>query len=189
MRLEDVPQVTIGQPVQISTAASTQPLTGRGAGRHVAGRQSRRTRCRSRSPSTIRRRSSSRKCWRRSRSSPRARRERNTTARARSAAAACAARAGRRTAKAARPSGLPIWRRREARQQSVQLGRAGTEQLVEVTQGLTALDKLIVAAARTCGRRAHSRHGRRSPPRRHIRRPSRVADDGCVSRTGNRITK
>jgi HlyD family secretion protein len=27
----------------------------------------------------------------------------------------------------------------------VQVGRAGTDQLVEVTQGLTALDKLIVA--------------------------------------------
>lgn len=32
-----------------------------------------------------------------------------------------------------------------ARRQAVQVGRAGTDQLVEVTQGLTALDKLIVA--------------------------------------------
>lgn len=31
-----------------------------------------------------------------------------------------------------------------ARRQAVQVGRAGTDQLVEVTQGLTALDKLIV---------------------------------------------
>lgn len=32
-----------------------------------------------------------------------------------------------------------------ARRQAVQLGRAGTDQLVDVTQGLTALDKLIVS--------------------------------------------
>jgi HlyD family secretion protein len=45
--------------------------------------------------------------------------------------------------------GAAVWvadaERGVARRQAVQLGRAGTDQLVEVTQGLTALDKLIVS--------------------------------------------
>jgi len=44
-------------------------------------------------------------------------------------------------------SGTDVWiadqQRGVARRQAVQLGQAGTEQLVEVTSGLTALDKLI----------------------------------------------
>jgi HlyD family secretion protein len=45
-------------------------------------------------------------------------------------------------------SGASVWvadmHHGVARLRAVQVGRAGTEQLVEVTQGLTALDKLIV---------------------------------------------
>jgi multidrug efflux pump subunit AcrA (membrane-fusion protein) len=47
------------------------------------------------------------------------------------------------------PEGSTVWvadlQSSRARQQSIQLGKAGTDQLVEVAQGLTATDKLIVS--------------------------------------------
>lgn len=142
VRLEDVPQVQIGQPVQITTAAAKQPLVGRVLA--------------ATSQADIQKNTLSVKV---SIDDPPLVIKPEMLAQVTFLAAETpdsksngeqdpirllVARELVETAE----DGAAVWVAEThsgvARRRMVQLGRAGTEQLVEVTQGLTALDKLIV---------------------------------------------
>jgi HlyD family secretion protein len=143
VRLEDVPQVEIGQPVQISTAASKEPLVG-----HVLAMTSQ---------ADIQKNTLQVKV---SIDNPTAVIRPEMLAQVTFVAPQ---RPGSKSEGEQDPlrllvpkelvesseGGSTIWvadaAQGVARRQAVQVGRAGTDQLVEVTQGLTALDKLIVA--------------------------------------------
>ncbi|MFN0018616.1 MAG: efflux RND transporter periplasmic adaptor subunit [Pirellulaceae bacterium] len=143
VRLEDVPQVQIGQPVQISTAAAKEPLVG-----HVLAMTSQ---------ADIQKNTLSVKVA--IDAPPMIIRPEMLV----QVIFLAPEKPGSKIAGEQDPlrllvprelvdtgdGGAAVWvadsARGVARRQPVQVGRAGTDQLVEVTQGLTALDKLIVA--------------------------------------------
>lgn len=142
VRLEDVPQVQVGQPVQISTAATPQPLTGRVLA--------------ATSQADIQKNTLSVKV---SIDNPPAVIKPEMLAQVTFLAPETlgSKREGEqdplrllvpRELVEAADGGSTIWvadsAKGVARRRAIQLGRAGTGQLVEVAQGLTALDKLIV---------------------------------------------
>ncbi|MDX1946619.1 MAG: efflux RND transporter periplasmic adaptor subunit [Pirellulaceae bacterium] len=143
VRLEDVPQVQIGQTVQITTAASKEPLVG-----HVLAMTSQ---------ADIQKNTLSVKV---SIDNPPAIIRPEMLAQLTFLAPEHPGRTMEGEPDPLRllvpreliesgDGGSTVWvadaARGVARRQSVQIGKAGTEQLVEVTQGLSALDKLIVA--------------------------------------------
>jgi len=143
VRLEDVPQVQIGQPVQISTAALKQPLLG-----HVLATTSQ---------ADIQKNTLSVKV---SIDDPPLVIKPEMLAQVTFLAPESPGSESKgeqdpirllvaRELVETTEGGAAVWvadaHRGVARRQPIQVGRAGTGQLVEVTQGLTALDKLIVA--------------------------------------------
>ncbi|MEX2176633.1 MAG: HlyD family efflux transporter periplasmic adaptor subunit [Pirellulaceae bacterium] len=142
VRLEDVPQVLVGQPVQISTAASGKPLTGRVLA--------------ATSQADIQKNTLSVKV---SIDDPPLVIKPEMLAQVTFLAAETPGSkptgeqdpirllVARELVETA-DGGSTVWvadsAEGVARRRAIQLGRAGTGQLVEVTQGLTALDKLIV---------------------------------------------
>jgi RND family efflux transporter MFP subunit len=142
VRLEDVPQVQVGQPVQISTASARQPLTGRVLATTSQADIQKNTLSVKVSiddpPSVIRPEMLAQVTF----LAP----EAPGTKRAgeQNPLRLLVARDLIETAE----SGSVVWVADSAggvaRRRAIGLGRAGTGQLVEVTQGLTALDKLIV---------------------------------------------
>jgi RND family efflux transporter MFP subunit len=143
VRLEDVPQVTIGQPVQITTASSATPLAGEViavTSQADIQKNTLQVKVAIHDPPAVVRPEMLAQVTFLAPEQP-----------------------GGKTEGAADPlrllvprelieggeGGATVWvadpTTRQARQKPVQLGKAGTEQLVEVAQGLTAMDKLIVA--------------------------------------------
>jgi len=141
VRLEDVPQVQIGQPVQIVTAAHNQTLTGRVlAATSLADNQKNTLSVKvaiDDPPPAIRPEMLAKVTFLTPETPG------NKSEGGEEPMRLLVARQLVETGEA----GTSVWvadsARGVARRQVVQLGRAGTEQLVEVTTGLTAMDKLI----------------------------------------------
>lgn len=142
VRLEDVPQVQIGQPVQITTAAVREPLVG-----HVLTmtsladiqKNTLQVKVAIDNPLDVIRPEMLAQVVFLAPPSPEA-----TTQEKNDPIRLLVARELVETVENTSSVWVTDGARGVARRQSVQLGRAGTDQLVEVVQGLTALDKLIV---------------------------------------------
>lgn len=143
VRLEDVRQVTLGQPVQITTAATNEPLTGTVlAVTSQADIQKNTLQVKvsiDRPTSVIRPEMLAQVVF----ISPE-----NPNAKTVAEIDPIRLLVPRELVETG-DGGSTVWivdaARGVARRTSVQLGKAGTDELVEVTQGLTALDKLIVS--------------------------------------------
>jgi HlyD family secretion protein len=142
VRLEDVPQVLIGQPVQISTAAVKQPLAGRVLATTSQADIQKNTLSVKVSiddpPLVIKPEMLAQVTFLAPETPDSKSNGEQDPIRLLVA----------RELVETTEGGAAVWvadsHRGVARRQPIQVGRAGTEQLVEVTQGLTALDKLIV---------------------------------------------
>jgi multidrug efflux pump subunit AcrA (membrane-fusion protein) len=142
VRLEDVPQVQVGQPVQISTAAAKQPLAGRVLATTSQADIQKNTlsvKVSIDDPPVVIKPEMLAQITFLAPETPGLKREGEQDP--------MRMLVPRELVETAE-GGSTIWvadsANGVARRRAIQLGRAGTGQLVEVTQGLTALDKLIV---------------------------------------------
>ena len=143
VRLEDVPQVLPGQPVQISTAANGQPISGRvlmATSSADIQKNTLQVKVAIDNPPAVLKPEMLVQVTFLAPERPTEKEEESTTPMRLLAP---------RELVEKNESGATIWvadaSRGVARRQSIQLGTASTDRLIEVAQGLSALDKLIVS--------------------------------------------